>query len=93
MIQQDATNAGYPVAPGAIAVKAPPPPLLTGANLTAVVQQQASTATGGVGAYPPPIGNICMIQKGRPSNRSQKLITRRMNLAETFPPATPEYLD
>ena len=34
-----------------------------------------------------------MIQKGRPSNRSQKLITRQVNLAETSPPATPEYLD
>ena len=64
-IQQDATNTGYPVTPGAIAVNPPPPPL-TGANLTAVVQPQA---------YPPSLGNICMTQKGRPSNRSQKLIT------------------
>ena len=34
-----------------------------------------------------------MIQKGRPPNRSQKLITRQVNLAETSPPATPEYLN
>ena len=34
-----------------------------------------------------------MIHKGRPSNRSQKLITRQVNLAETSPPATTEYLN
>ena len=34
-----------------------------------------------------------MIQKGRPSKKGQKLITRQVNLAITAPPATPEYLD
>ena len=34
-----------------------------------------------------------MIQKGRPSNRNQKLITRQVNLAVTSPPATAEYLN
>src|SRR5664279_343930 len=33
-----------------------------------------------------------MIQKGRPSNRSQKLITRQVHLALVAPPAAPEYL-
>ena len=33
-----------------------------------------------------------MIQKGRPSNREQKLITRQVNLASMAPPAVPEYL-
>ena len=34
-----------------------------------------------------------MIQKGRPTNRRQKLISRQVNLATKEPPATPEYLD
>ena len=34
-----------------------------------------------------------MIQKGCPSNRCQKLITRQVNLAVKSPPATPEYLN
>ena len=33
-----------------------------------------------------------MIQKGRPTNRVQKKITRRINLAVATPPAIPEYL-
>ena len=34
-----------------------------------------------------------MIQKGRPSNRDQKLITRQVHLAVKAPPAVPEYLN
>ena len=33
-----------------------------------------------------------MIQKGRPTNRVQKKITRQINLAVETPPAIPEYL-
>ncbi len=33
-----------------------------------------------------------MIQKGRPSNRVQKAITRQVNLATHSPPSTTEYL-
>ena len=33
-----------------------------------------------------------IIQKGRPSNRDQKLITRQVHLAVKSPPALPEYL-
>ncbi len=33
-----------------------------------------------------------MIQKGRPTNRVQKKITRQINLAVATPPAIPEYL-
>jgi hypothetical protein len=33
-----------------------------------------------------------MIQKGRPSKRCQKLITRQVNMDVKEPPATPEYL-
>ena len=43
--------------------------------------------------YPKPRGSICMIQKGRVTNRKQKLISRQVNLAVTTPPATPEYLN
>ena len=56
------------------------------------VQQPAPPANG-ADAYPAPIGNVCMIQKGRPSNRCQKLITRQVNLAISSPPSTPEYLN
>jgi hypothetical protein len=34
-----------------------------------------------------------MIQKGKPTNRTQKLITRKVNLAIRSPPPTPEYLN
>lgn len=34
-----------------------------------------------------------MIQKGRPSNRSQKLISRQVYMAVTKPPPTIEYLN
>ena len=33
-----------------------------------------------------------MIQKGRPSNRCQKLISRQVYQAMTSPPAVPDYL-
>ena len=55
-------------------------------------QQHHQAAAGNADVYPAAVGNICMIQKGRPSNRSQKLITRQVNLALAAPPATPEYL-
>ena len=47
----------------------------------------------GVDTYPPPLGNMGMIQKGRPSKRNQKLISREVNMAVMSPPATPEYLN
>ena len=42
--------------------------------------------------YPHPKGQMYMIQKGRPSNRQQKLHTRHVNMAVMAPPAVPEYL-
>ena len=41
--------------------------------------------------YPKSRGSICMIQKGRVTNRKQRLISRQVYLATTAPPATPEY--
>ena len=38
--------------------------------------------------YPKSRGSICMIQKGRITNRKQKLISRQVYLATTSPPAT-----
>ena len=43
--------------------------------------------------YPEPKGRVYMIQKGAPSKRSQKLVSRQVNMAETSPPATPEFLN
>ena len=43
--------------------------------------------------YPAPRGNMAMIQKGRPSNRTQKLITREVSMAVKMPPPTLEYLN
>jgi hypothetical protein len=43
--------------------------------------------------YTPPKGAINMIQKGRPTNRIQKLITWQVNLATLAPPQKPEYLN
>ena len=43
--------------------------------------------------YPKSRGSICMIQKGRVTNRKQKLISRQVYLATTSPPATLKYLN
>ena len=91
-IQQTATNQGYPAVPGALAIGAPPPPAF-GAPLAAAIQQLQPAQHHVAEAYPAPLGNMCMIQKGRPSNRCQKLITRQVNMAMTSPPAIPEYLN
>jgi hypothetical protein len=45
------------------------------------------------GQYPPPEGAVNMIQKGMPTNRTQKLITRQVNLTIKSPPPTLEYLN
>src|SRR4051812_23785678 len=42
--------------------------------------------------YPRSRGAMSMIQKGRTSNRIQKLITRQINMAVTAPPPSPEFL-
>ena len=42
--------------------------------------------------FPAARGQINMIQKGRPSNRTQKLITRQVYQALVNPPAVPDYL-
>ncbi|KAK1668137.1 hypothetical protein QYE76_056296 [Lolium multiflorum] len=54
-----------------------------------------------IAAAPPPPpyvdpnshGAVSMIQKGRPSNRTQKVISRQVFMAEKMPPPTVEYLN
>ena len=99
--QQEAQRAGYPAVPGAPALGAPPPPPLQlpappvqnpRAHQAAGIHQQQRVELAEEEQYPQPKGRVCMIQKAAPSKRSQKLTTRQVNMAETSPPATPEYL-
>ena len=69
----------------------PPPPAITEDN-----RHQLRIAA----APPPPPyvdpnsnGAVSMIQKGRPSNRAQKVISRQVFMAEKMPPPTVEYLN
>ena len=100
--QQAAQRAGYPMVPRAPALRAPPPPPLP---LPAPPAAQPPRAQQSAGIherqlvdepvdepYPKSKGKVCMIQKAAPSKRSQKLISRQVNIAEISPPATPEYL-
>ena len=67
------------VVPGAPAIGAPPPPALPPpGHMAGAIQHQAriEEPRGSEEAYPKPVGCMFMIQKGRPSNRDQKLITR-----------------
>ena len=68
----------------------PPPPAITEDN-----RHQLRIAA----APPPPPyvdpnsnGAVSMIQKGRPSNRAQKVISRQVSMAEKMPPPMVEYL-
>ncbi|KAM0844865.1 hypothetical protein ACQ4PT_056787 [Festuca glaucescens] len=87
--QAEAARQGYGGAAGAVAPNAPPPPPLP-AN--GGQQQQAGNGNQN-GQYPPPKGADNMIHKGRPTNRTQKLIIRQVNLVIKSPPPTPEYLN
>ena len=90
--QKEATNLGFAGAPGTLALNAPPPPPLPAHGATSNQQQLAANRNPSEG-YQPSRGAINMIQKGRLSNRIQKLITRQVSLAIKSPPPTPEYLN
>ena len=93
--------------PGALAIGAPPPPALPPppppalpppqpaprAHQSAAVQHQQRMDYPEEDAYPESKGRVCMIHKGAPSKRSQKLVSKQVNMAETSPPATPEFLN
>ena len=81
----DVINRGYGAAPGAMAHGSPPPPPGPPPNADAPDQHHGGKP------YPRAMGTM-MIQKGRPSNRVQKAITRQVNLATNSPPSTTEYL-
>jgi hypothetical protein len=72
-------------------VHLPPPPAITEDN-----RHQLRIAAA---PAPPPYvdpnsnGAVLMIQKGRPSNRAQKVISRQVFMAEKMPPPTVEYLN
>ena len=70
---------------------APPPPPQPAAsgNIVGAIQQVPWMDEP---QYPPPQGQMYMIQKGRPSNREQKLRTRQVNMAVMSPPAVTEFL-
>ncbi|KAK1573632.1 hypothetical protein QYE76_016399 [Lolium multiflorum] len=69
----------------------PPPPAITDEN-----RHQLRIAAA---PHPPPYvdpnsnGVVSMIQKARPSNRAQKVISRQVFMAEKMPPPTVEYLN
>ncbi|KAK1652692.1 hypothetical protein QYE76_070497 [Lolium multiflorum] len=69
----------------------PPPPAITDEN-----RHQLRIAAA---PHPPPYvdpnsnGAVSMIQKARPSNRAQKVISRQVFMAEKMPPPTIEYLN
>jgi hypothetical protein len=69
----------------------PPPPTITSANQHHL--QIAAPPTANDGYIETTRGQLSMIQKGRPSNRSQKLISRQVYMATTKPPPTIEYLN
>jgi hypothetical protein len=71
-------------------VHLPPPPAITSENQH---QLQLAAAPRNNGPYIDTTGAVSMIQKGRPSNRTQKVISRQVYMAEKMPPPTIEYLN
>ncbi|KAK1602727.1 hypothetical protein QYE76_008208 [Lolium multiflorum] len=69
----------------------PPPPAVTDENR----HQLRIAAAPAPPLYVDPNSNgaVSMIQKGRPSNRAQKVISRQVFMAEKMPPPTVEYLN
>ena len=68
----------------------PPPPAITSANQH---QLQIAGPPSTNDDFTPTRGAVSTIQKGGSSNRSQKLISRQVNMAVLAPPPTIEYLN
>lgn len=68
----------------------PPPPAVTSANQH---QLQLAAPPSSNGDFIDTTRAVLMIQKGRPSNRAQKLISRQVYMVEKSPPSTVEYLN
>jgi hypothetical protein len=87
----EAVNRGYVQGPRSeVHVPLPPPPAITSANQH---QLQIAGPSGANDDFTSTRGAVSMIQKGRPSNRSQKLISRQVYMAEKAPPPITEYLN
>jgi hypothetical protein len=84
-----AANRGYVEGPRS-EIQLRPPPAITSANLH---QLQPAAPQGDDGDFINTTRAVSMIQKGRPSNRAQKLISRQVYMAEKMPPPTIEYLN
>jgi hypothetical protein len=67
----------------------PPPPAITDENR----HQLQLAAAPQPGPYIDTSGVVSMIQKGRQSNRAQKVISRQVFMAEKMPPPIIEYLN
>jgi hypothetical protein len=87
----DAVSRGYVQGPRSeVHVPIPPPPAIASENQH---QLQISRAPNANKDFTPTRGVVAMIHKGKPSNRSQKLISRQVYMAVTSPPPTTEYLN
>ena len=80
-----------------LALQAPPAPVANPAQAALAFypqqqQQPQQQPQDPANVFPAARGQINMIQKGRPSNRTQKIITRQVYQAITNPPAVPDYL-
>ena len=84
-----AANRGYVQGPRS-EIHLPPPPAITSSNQH---QLQLAAPPGNNDGFIDTTGAVSMIQKGRPSNRAQKLISRQVFMAEKSPPPTIEYLN
>jgi hypothetical protein len=68
----------------------PPPPAITSANQHYL---QLAAPPGNNGEFIDTTGAVSMIQKGRPLNRAQKIISRQVYMAKKSPAPTIEYLN
>jgi hypothetical protein len=92
--QVEAVNRGFVNGPRSevhLPPPPPPPPAFPNSNQQNVLQITGPSNTNG--GYTQSKGALQMIQKARPTNRAQKLITRQVNMAVLAPPPTVEYLN
>lgn len=91
--QAEALNRGYAQGPRSEVHVPPPPPPAAITNGNHQNQLQIEGPSNVNSGFTKPRGSVVMIQKGRPTNRAQKLITRQVSMAVLSPPPTVEYLN
>jgi hypothetical protein len=89
---QNAPRQGLDGAPRSVAFNTPPPPSLPSQSPLLAIQAAPANNNNPPNRQTGSRGGVNMIQKSRPNNRQQKLITRQVNLAIQTPPSTLEYL-